>query len=353
MFTRKLNRIIFLAGMISFCFTIAGCATGPYVAQSNTTTGKPEITINASKEAIISALTSKMLQGNFMIKRQAENVIVFYNSTVEGSTWEDELRRGEYRVTFNLANTPNGILVMTSVVIIKNPNLPNESLFRDRSSGSQESQSLQGMLSLIKTELEGSNPADKITSIDIRVIGAVFNPDGKTVKEIEPNGPAAKSGLQAGDIIAAIDGTPISENALKNGSRLNGKPGTTVELLVKRIDKDYTVSVVRQVKPDAGWEPTPTTSNAATKPANNSSSKFYIISLGILTDNNIITSLIADGPAHKAGVKAGDIIVMIDDELVSSNFQETVTKLGANANPSVVLTLKRGNQILPIPVDKK
>ena len=32
MFTRKLNRIIFSVGMISFCFTISGCATGPYVA---------------------------------------------------------------------------------------------------------------------------------------------------------------------------------------------------------------------------------------------------------------------------------------------------------------------------------
>lgn len=41
MFTRKLNRIIFSVGMISFCFTIFGCATGPDVART-----PPTLTIN-------------------------------------------------------------------------------------------------------------------------------------------------------------------------------------------------------------------------------------------------------------------------------------------------------------------
>ena len=46
MFTRQLNQIIFSVGMISFCFTIFGCAvgpTGPYVASPTPTS---TITIN-------------------------------------------------------------------------------------------------------------------------------------------------------------------------------------------------------------------------------------------------------------------------------------------------------------------
>jgi len=56
MFTRKLNRIIFSVGMISFCFTISGCATGPQVAQPT-----PTITINT-----IPSGADISVQGNYI-----------------------------------------------------------------------------------------------------------------------------------------------------------------------------------------------------------------------------------------------------------------------------------------------
>ena len=58
MFTRKLNRIIFSVGMISFCFTISGCATGPQVAQPT-----PTITINT-----IPSGADISIQGNYIGK---------------------------------------------------------------------------------------------------------------------------------------------------------------------------------------------------------------------------------------------------------------------------------------------
>lgn len=56
MFTRKLNRIIFSAGMILFCFTIFGCATGP-----QTPYVPPTITINT-----IPAGADISVQGNYI-----------------------------------------------------------------------------------------------------------------------------------------------------------------------------------------------------------------------------------------------------------------------------------------------
>jgi hypothetical protein len=56
MFTRKLNRIIFSVGIISFCFTISGCATGPQVAQPI-----PTITINT-----IPSGADISVQGNYI-----------------------------------------------------------------------------------------------------------------------------------------------------------------------------------------------------------------------------------------------------------------------------------------------
>ena len=58
MFTQKLNRIIFSVGMISFCFTISGCATGPQVARPT-----PTITINT-----IPSGADISIQGNYIGK---------------------------------------------------------------------------------------------------------------------------------------------------------------------------------------------------------------------------------------------------------------------------------------------
>jgi len=58
MFTRKLNRIIFSVGMILFCFTISGCATGPQIAQP-----PPTITINT-----IPSGADISIQGNYIGK---------------------------------------------------------------------------------------------------------------------------------------------------------------------------------------------------------------------------------------------------------------------------------------------
>lgn len=58
MFIRKLNWIIFSVGIISFCFIILGCATGPYVAPP-----PPTITINT-----IPSGADISIQGNYIGK---------------------------------------------------------------------------------------------------------------------------------------------------------------------------------------------------------------------------------------------------------------------------------------------
>ncbi len=78
-------------------------------------------------------------------------------------------------------------------------------------------------------------------------IGAIIHKKvGENVIINEPyaNSPAHKYGLQCGDEIIAIDGTPTKDLETKESSdRMKGKPGTTVVFKVKKVRTGDTVDV--------------------------------------------------------------------------------------------------------------
>ncbi len=61
-----------------------------------------------------------------------------------------------------------------------------------------------------------------------------------TVVQIYPGTPAARSGVQVGDRILAVDGTPIvTFNADQVFGMIAGRPGTTVALKMLRCNRNY------------------------------------------------------------------------------------------------------------------
>ena len=61
-------------------------------------------------------------------------------------------------------------------------------------------------------------------------------PVGLYVSDIEPDSPADKAGLKAGDVIVAIDGQEMTVESLRQAAvRLKGSKGTAVELAVLRV----------------------------------------------------------------------------------------------------------------------
>ncbi len=80
-------------------------------------------------------------------------------------------------------------------------------------------------------------------------VGITIELVGEYVKiaDINPNGPAAKTSLQVGDIITHVDITPVSGNmAVENiSSLLRGKVDTTVSVTVRRGNASYSYTVTR------------------------------------------------------------------------------------------------------------
>jgi len=71
------------------------------------------------------------------------------------------------------------------------------------------------------------------------------NPDGYEVTKVIPGSPAEAAGIQAGDILAALNGVPINKDndeALMK-ARKEWKPGQTVTYTIKRSGGERQVSL--------------------------------------------------------------------------------------------------------------
>lgn len=80
-------------------------------------------------------------------------------------------------------------------------------------------------------------------------IGIEYDSDeaiGVTVKKVIPGSPAEKGGLQAGDVLYALNGVPIRKDNDKalSEARKEWKPGQTVHYTVKRNGQTKAVDIV-------------------------------------------------------------------------------------------------------------
>lgn len=238
---------------------MAGCAAGPAL---NTATGKPEVTIrNASKGAIFDMLADQMLSNDFLLKGRSENTAVFAKR--RAIFLQEDVT--EYRVIYNLIDTPAGVRVMAAMVQFVNANTPREKLDVDFSRHPKTAPGIQSILDHVRTTLE-SRPVPPVTTrppVDQRAqalaqLEQTVEPDapcaipvvglkiaGNKITEVTAGGPAERAGLRPGDVLLAIDGEPAT-TSVQNGSRLNGKADTSVLLHVQRGDLRLKIPVTRE-----------------------------------------------------------------------------------------------------------
>ncbi len=76
-----------------------------------------------------------------------------------------------------------------------------------------------------------------------------FKNGGVQIMSIIPDGPGQRAGLQAGDEILAVDGTPVTEiSPGEVALRIRGEVGTNVELLIHRDGiEDKTYNLTREI----------------------------------------------------------------------------------------------------------
>lgn len=165
-------------------------------------------------------------------------------------------------------------------------------------------------------------------------------PAGALVAQVLEQGPAAKGGLQVGDVILALNGKPIIMSA--DLPHLVGalKPGSQVELDVVRDGSR------KSLKLNIGALPEDGETVAGTAPGVERSSNRLGVKVVELTaeqkknldlKGGVVISEVQEGPAAMIGLRPGDVITHLNNQAINSakTFTEVAQALPKNRSVSM------------------
>jgi serine protease Do len=173
-------------------------------------------------------------------------------------------------------------------------------------------------------------------------------PDGALVSSVEPGSPAAKAGLKPGDVILALNGQEISGSADLPPRVAALSPGSTAKLEIWRDHGKREVDVrVAESKEDAVASAQQPRDNQgrlglAVRPLTPEERHEAGVPGGLLVEG-------AQGPAARAGIEPGDVVLALNGTQVSS--VEQLRGLAAKSGKHAALLVQRGEARLFVPID--
>jgi Do/DeqQ family serine protease len=147
-------------------------------------------------------------------------------------------------------------------------------------------------------------------------------PQGAMVADVWPNGPAARAGLRQGDIVLQADGRPVVDAAALSYAIGTHRPGDTVQLTVRRGDRDQQLTLRAEPPPAtpardertlAGRNPF----DGATV-VNLSPAVADELGLDAFGPPGVLVTGVNPGLARNIGLRPGDIIREVNGQRIQS-----------------------------------
>lgn len=177
-------------------------------------------------------------------------------------------------------------------------------------------------------------------------------PEGALVGMVPPDGPGAKAGIKPGDVILALNGEKVIDSRELPPKVAILKPGSDALLKIWRDGKAMDLKVTVADLDDAPKpEVTPKAEAKAQKPGrlglairplSPEERQKHGVEGGLMIEKAV-------GPAQKAGILKGDVLLAVNGEPVSD--VETLKKLAEKAGQHVALLIERQGNTLFIPLN--
>jgi S1-C subfamily serine protease len=185
----------------------------------------------------------------------------------------------------------------------------------------------------------------------------VEEPDGGGVRitQVMSGSPADDAGLKGGDIITAIDGRSVKSVDDVQSALENKSPGDKVTFSVRRDDQEEEVAVtlgrraealpVQPQLPGQMAQPYLGVRLADITPEIQKE-------LGLARDHGVaIVEVDTEGPAQKAGLRRGDVILTVGSQQVETAEEARNAILDHDPGDSVSVRVQRGSDELSIQVE--
>lgn len=182
--------------------------------------------------------------------------------------------------------------------------------------------------------------------------------EGTLVTEVTDGSPAAKAGLQRGDVILAINGEEISDYSQLRLHIADLAPNSTVHLKVMRngklMDVPVTLAQLKEEKQAASSGDSEVTEGgmAGVQIENLTPQISQQLGISAQTQGVVVSQVEPNSAAAEAGLAPGDVVVEVNRHAVH-NTQEFQQAMSRANNGSTLLLVNRGKQVLYIAVDGK
>jgi serine protease Do len=169
------------------------------------------------------------------------------------------------------------------------------------------------------------------------------NAEGALVAEPQPDSPAAKAGIKAGDVITSVDGAAVKDAHALARKVSAMPPGTSVNLGILRNGRQDSVKLTLGALPEQRQAQAP----AGEGPAND----VPHLGLSLAPANEVagsagpgvvVTGVEPGGPAAEHGFKTGDVILDVGGKTVSkpAEVREALSELRKEGKHTVLMRVK-------------
>ena len=181
---------------------------------------------------------------------------------------------------------------------------------------------------------------------------------GGLVDEPQAGSPAAKAGIEFGDVLSAVNGTPVKD--ARELARTIGMmaPNSTVKLDIVRQGQEKTVSLTLGEMPGEHMD------KADTEPAQPTSGVPHLgLSVAPATEVSgaggkgvVVTAVDPDGPAAERGLQEGNVILDVGGKAVANagDVRKALSEAKAQGKHDVLMRVKIGDatRFLALPLGK-
>jgi serine protease Do len=182
---------------------------------------------------------------------------------------------------------------------------------------------------------------------------------GAMVDNPQAGSPAAKAGIEAGDVITSVNGTDVKDSRDLARTISVMAPGTSVKLDVLHKSQSKTVTLT------LGEMPNDRQANAGGEQSSKETAGTPRLGLSLAPASEVegagekgvvVTSVDPDGPAAEHGVKTGDVILNVGGKSVANvgDVRAALSDAGSNGKHSVLLQVKSADatRFVAVPLAK-